>query len=56
MLLLLYGFWLILIILAVLYVVHSVKQRRKILAQLEQLNQEFRSLKQKIEKSPPAGE
>jgi heme exporter protein D len=50
MLFLLYGFWLFLIILAVLYVVHSIKQRRRILTQLEQLKKEVSSLRQDLDK------
>jgi heme exporter protein D len=47
--LLFFGFWLTLIILMVLYVVHSIKQRQKILTQLEQLKKEVHSLRQDLD-------
>lgn len=45
----LFGFWLLLIILPIVYIVYSINQRRKILTQLEQLFQELRSLRHSIE-------
>jgi hypothetical protein len=42
-------FWLILLILPIIYVVCSIQQRRKIITQLERLNQELCSLRQKFE-------
>ncbi len=43
------GFWLLLIILPIIYVVHSIKTRRRILTEIEKLAGEVRSLKQQIE-------
>ena len=51
--LMLIGSWLLLIILPLLYVVNSIKSRRKILAQLQQLTQEVRLLREKLKGSPP---
>jgi hypothetical protein len=42
-------FWLILLILPIIYVVCSIQQRRKIITQLERLNQELCSLRRKFE-------
>jgi cbb3-type cytochrome oxidase subunit 3 len=42
-------FWLILLILPIIYFVYSIQQRRKIIAQLERLNQELCSLRKKFE-------
>ena len=42
------GFWLLLIILPILYVVHSIKGRRRILAELEKLTKELHSLRQEV--------
>jgi hypothetical protein len=43
------GFWLLLIILPILYVVHSIKVRRKILTEMERLAAEVCSLRQQVE-------
>jgi len=40
--------WLPLIILPILYVVHSIKTRRRILSELEKLTGEVRSLRQQV--------
>jgi len=42
-------FWLALIILPIIYIVYSIRQRRQIITQLERLNQELCSLRQKFE-------
>jgi len=42
-------FWLILLILPIIYIVCSIRQRRQIITQLESLNQEVCSLRQKFE-------
>jgi MFS-type transporter involved in bile tolerance (Atg22 family) len=46
---LMFGFWVVIFILPIVYIVYSIKQRQKILTQLEQLFQEFRSLRRSIE-------
>lgn len=46
--LMLIGFWFLLIILPLLYVVHSIKARRRILTELEKLTREVRSLRQEV--------
>jgi len=49
-------FWLPLIILPILYVIHSIKTRQRILAEIEKLTAEVRSLRQKLEGAEkPAG-
>ena len=45
------GFWLLLIILPILYVVHSVKKRREILTKLEKLSEEVGLLRQEVKGS-----
>ena len=42
-------FWLPLIILPIVYVVHSIKTRRRILTEIERLAAEVRSLRQQVE-------
>jgi len=42
------GFWLILIILPILYIIHSIKKRQEILTQLEKLSEEVRLLRQEV--------
>jgi len=50
------GFWLALIVLPIIYVVHSIKARRKILTEIEKLTGEVRSLRQQVEGGQkPAG-
>lgn len=46
--LLVLGFWLILIILPILYVIHSIKKRQEILTQLEKLSEEVHLLRQEV--------
>ena len=43
------GFWLLLIILPILYVVHSIKVRRRILTEIEKLSGEVHSLRQQVQ-------
>jgi heme exporter protein D len=43
------GFWLLLIILPIVYVVHSVKTRRRILTEIDRLAAEVRSLRRQVE-------
>lgn len=50
------GFWLLLIILPIIYVVHSIKTRRRILTEMERLAGEVHSLRQQVEGSQkPSG-
>ena len=49
------GFWLLMIILPVIYVVHSISTRRKILTQIQELGRQVSLLRQKLEPAQSSG-